>query len=606
MHPLARWSLSVLSTGLALLLPCAPTAGQDTRQMADDLVRAIRAQQQADGSYGSYEETCRVLDLLGRCPRRYTDLDGPFVRRAAEIVQAHVQGGPHERAWLVLALASCITTERAALRDATRDALAADADALNDPVVLLALRSVRPGDEHFPQPAADADAGWRCLAAEDPASVEPPPVEDRSAWMRWARAARVRQLKPATWPALPEEVAQDRSLGALLDQLELVVLVHGLVRPPVMDETPRPPQVNSPLPLPEALAAALDYLGQHQDGGTFGLGLPGWSGPEPGITALCLSAAIYACDALDQPRPAWIDQGLDALLAYQRDDGAILDYGLPVYTTSVAIGALLDGGRPDDRPAVERAREFLVSMQADEDLGYDSVDDPLYGGVGYGGDERPDLSNTQMALEAAWRAGVPSDSAFMRKALVFLEANQNLGEVAPREWPRPGGGKLVSGKDGGATYMPGNSPAGEDAVGPGVYTARSYGSMTYALTKSYLFCGLDLDDPRVDAALDWLTAHYTLEQNPGFADPKQAHDGLYYYYLALARTLRLVPDERMVDSQGARIDWRADLTKKLLATQRIDGSWFNAQAARWFEGAPTLGTAYAVLALASAGQSLDR
>ncbi len=29
---------------------------------------------------------CRVLDLLGRCPRRYTELDGPFFRRAAKRV----------------------------------------------------------------------------------------------------------------------------------------------------------------------------------------------------------------------------------------------------------------------------------------------------------------------------------------------------------------------------------------------------------------------------------------------------------------------------------------------------------------------------------------
>ena len=598
----------LLALTLALLALPGEAEAQDTKRLADQLIRQIRGHQKADGGYGSYLDTCRVLNLLGRSPRRYTELDGPFFRRAAAVAAQHVPASRDEKAWMVLALASCITEPMAQRRDAIRDGLAADDGAWEDGLALLALRAVPPAEPRFPVPPADAGPAFRTLALEDPASVEPPPLEPLDEWMAWARAARVRGLRPQVAPELRFTPAPDAALPELLAQLELVVLVHGLGRrdQPLADPAPRPDRVTAPLPPRQALENALAFLEAHQDGGTFGLELPGWSGAEPGITALCLSASIYCYQALGVDRPDWIDEGLDALKEYQREDGAVMDYGVAVYTTSAAVGAFIDGGRAADVDAVARAKDFLVVMQADEAEGYDRGRDPHYGGVGYGGDERPDLSNTQMAIEAATRAGLSPDSEFYAKALEFLELNQNLGESSVKTWPRAGGGELVSGKDGGATYMPGNSPAGEDEVGDGVYTARSYGSMTYALTKSYLLCGLPLDDPRVDAALGWLVANFTVDENPGFRDPTKSRDGLYYYYLAMGRTLMLVPDDRLVRPDGSRLDWRQELTDHLLAEQRTDGSWFNEDAPRWYEGAPTLGTAYAVLALKAASVDADR
>ena len=63
--------------------------------------------------------------------------------------------------------------------------------------------------------------------------------------------------------------------------------------------------------------------------------------------------------------------------------------------------------------------------------------------------------------------------------------------------------------------LPGSSPAGETPLGGDQYEARSYGSMTYALTKSYLLCGLEPGDRRLDAAIRWLADNYTLDANPG-------------------------------------------------------------------------------------------
>ena len=598
----------LLSTFVFIALLAPDGTSQDSKGVADQIMRVVRNQQTEDGGYGQgFEDTCRVLDAMRRSPRRYTELDGPFFRLAARSVAAVDPSGLdlEQNAWQVLALAGCVTSDMRAALDRSRDTLAARDGAWTDATALLALRSHPPQDARWPADLpAGADAGLACLIADDPQSVPAPPIDDVDTWMSWARPARLRGITPDAFPELPTpdpSAALDRQLR----DLGLTILVHGLKRadgPPPGEEDPRPPKVATPGTQPEVLAAALDYLDSRQEGGTFGLELPGWSGPEPGITAMCLSATIHTAKTLGQERPDWVDEGLDYLRGLQRPDGAIMDYGLAVYTTSVALEALLDGGRPEDRDAVAAARDFLIAMQADEDRGYDSVDDPHYGGIGYGGDERPDLSNTQMALEAASRAGLPEDSDFVAKAMLFLERNQNLAEVNTETWPRAGGGTILAGNDGGATYMPGSSPAGEDEVSSSTYRARSYGSMTYALTKSYLLCGLDLDDRRVDAALRWILDHYTLEVNPGFADAASGKDGLYYYYLALARTLSMLPDSRVTGADGARIPWRSDLEERLASDQRTDGSWFNEHAPRWYEGAPTLCTAYALLALEAAGR----
>ena len=66
---------------------------------------------------------------------------------------------------------------------------------------------------------------------------------------------------------------------------------------------------------------------------------------------------------------------------------------------------------------------------------------------------------------------------------------------------------------------------------------RSYGSMSYALLKGYLFAGLAKDDPRVQAVWKWLRENYTLDVNPGFQasdDPTASYQGLFYYFYTMA------------------------------------------------------------------------
>jgi squalene-hopene/tetraprenyl-beta-curcumene cyclase len=356
------------------------------------------------------------------------------------------------------------------------------------------------------------------------------------------------------------------------------------------------PFVSAPRPFEEALRAGLRFLKDNQQEGRFG-----FSGfPDPGISALATSSVIRSSRLLNQQSPAYVEEGLRYLKGLQKEDGSIFLHGLANYVTSVSIMAFVDSEDPKFEPAIEAAKGFLLVLQADEDEGYSVEEDYHYGGLGYGGDERPDLSNTQLSLEALKTAGLESDHETFLKAIRFLQRCQNLSEVNPTKVQISPTEKVISGNDGGGTYAPGDSKADLEKISEGVYVARSYGSMTYALLKSYIFAGLDREDPRVKAAIKWIQNHYTLEENPGFKhlpDKDLGQQGIYYYYLTLARALNAAGIEAIETEDGESHPWRNELEKKILKLQRTDGSWVNTRSSRWFEGNPVLATSYALLVL---------
>jgi len=321
---------------------------------------------------------------------------------------------------------------------------------------------------------------------------------------------------------------------------------------------------------------------------------------DAGITAMALGALF----ALPEPRPAPVQAAalaaLDDLVKLQKDDGSIHDGQLANYITSAAVLAMANAGRAEDRPRIARALVFLKALQADEGEGY-SAGDRYYGGVGYGDDERPDLSNLQAALEALHAAGTPADDPTFQKALTFLQRCQNHSET--NDLARVTGGKIAAGDDGGASYGPGESKAGYVTLADGTRVPRSYGSMSYALLKGYLFAGLDREDPRVQAVWRWVRENYTLDVNPGIGggdDPSLAYQGLFYYFTTMAKALNLYGESTIVDAAGKPHEWRAELCGRLIAMQRQDGSWVNENSSRWFEGNPVLATSYALVTLATA------
>src|SRR5436309_1326566 len=84
--------------------------------------------------------------------------------------------------------------------------------------------------------------------------------------------------------------------------------------------------------------------------------------------------------------------------------------------------------------ATAPAAQFLKKLQWDEGEGK-SKDSDFYGGAGYDSHSRPDLSNTQLFLDALVEAGIPKDDPAFRKALVFASRCQNLkGEHDDRPW----------------------------------------------------------------------------------------------------------------------------------------------------------------------------
>ena len=73
---------------------------------------------------------------------------------------------------------------------------------------------------------------------------------------------------------------------------------------------------------------------------------------------------------------------------------------------------------------------------------------------------------------------------------------------------------------------------------------RSYRSMTYAGLKSMIYAGVNPDDPRVKAAVEWIGKHYDLQSNPGMGN-----DGLFYYYHTFAKTMSAMTEHACAASR---------------------------------------------------------
>lgn len=317
-----------------------------------------------------------------------------------------------------------------------------------------------------------------------------------------------------------------------------------------------------------AVDAGLHYLREHQaeDGS--------WSG-SVGVTALALRAFLESHRGYSEKDGAFITRPIQFLLYHVRTDGSISETNQNTsYNTAVALNALQATGNDKYREIIQKGQEFLTKHQVDEGEGYDKTH-AYYGGIGYGGDERPDLSNTYIAIEALAATGLDRKDPAWEKAQVFVNRCQNRSESNDQSW---------AANDGGFTYMPGYSPHG----GTG-----SYGGMTAGGLLSLLFAGADKADPRVKAAYDWMRANYTLENNPG----AKGNQGLFYYYNAFAKSMYAYGEPELTDASGQKHNWRNDLASKLVSLQDKDGSWVNAQSGRWWEGDRNLVTAWSVIAL---------
>ena len=319
----------------------------------------------------------------------------------------------------------------------------------------------------------------------------------------------------------------------------------------------------------EAINRGLEWMKtQQEDSGLFR--------HHPGITGLALTAFLrHPHNQYAEADNPFIQKAVQVLLAMQQPDGGIYNVemqpALPNYNTSVSLMALSSTKNPEYDMAIAKAQNFIKSLQVTDES------EVYFGGIGYGSRESVhDLSNMSFAIQALKESG-DDDPEVWDKAIKFLERTQNRSETNDQDW---------AGDDGGFIYAPdGESKAGEH---------RSYASMTYAGLLSFIYAEVDRDDPRVQAAVDWITKHFTVEENYGME-----MQGLFYNYHTMAKALKTYGEATIVDAKGVSHDWYRELAEKLIDEQKPEGFWVN-ESSRWMERDPVLVTSYAVIALATA------
>ncbi len=329
----------------------------------------------------------------------------------------------------------------------------------------------------------------------------------------------------------------------------------------------------------------------------------------PAITALAVTVM------LDQPGigrddPA-VRKGVEYILSRVRENGGIYDdRTLPVYNTAISLSALSRvRGDPRIAEVLRDGEQYLRSLQylenrTDPHGNPVTEDHPYRGGFGYGRHGRPDLSNTQVAAQAFRDLGVDcNDPAFVElvrytSRLQGIPENEMFGDRIEHD----GGAIYATSLDRDNIGVPESraNPEAREAAERGEPFDRplqTFGSMTYAMFKTYIYADLDRDDVRVRSAYEWVRRNFTVEHNPGMPEELK-HNGYYYYLMTLGRALAAWNAE-VRDPDGEIIPWQRRLAAKLAESQRDDGSWVNI-ADRYMEGDPNLVTCYALIALNNA------
>lgn len=354
------------------------------------------------------------------------------------------------------------------------------------------------------------------------------------------------------------------------------------------------------------IAKSVEYLRAQQDAET-----GGWAvnpeGPNlPAISGLVVRGMLMD-PAIDAKDPA-VARGVEYILSFRQDSGGIYDGILANYNTAICLSALSLVNTPEAVAAIGPAQGFLKGIQWSEDSiehpesGAVDGSHPYYGGVGYGGSGRPDMSNVNWMLQSLHDSGLDCNDEAFQRAIKFLERCQMDGEINDMPYAEGSqqGGFIYATSPNKDSMGVGESKAGmiEETLSDGTTASRlrAYGSVTYIGFKSYLYANLDRDDPRVTAAYDWIASNYTLEENPGIG-----LDGYYYYLVTFSKAMdawglsEITPTTASSEAAEPR-DWANDLIDKLAELQNADGS-FRAVDDRWMEDNPVLITAYSLLAL---------
>lgn len=348
-----------------------------------------------------------------------------------------------------------------------------------------------------------------------------------------------------------------------------------------------------------ALQQALKYLRRRQasDGGwhsdTYAIMRSGQA-LTPFVLHVLLDAGAESRTARARLALEFIRQRVNADGAIGLADPDILEY--PVYSTGYAVRCLAKCDDPQDAALLARMAEWLTGQQFRESGGF-SPNEAVFGGWGFGGPRsisKPghmDLAHTRRALEALNCIGRLDGSA-RRDALVFLARMQrwpgnNIDDgspISPTAVP-------LAPFDGGFYFSP-TVLAANKAQQPGddESISRSYATATCDGLLALLAAGVAEDDPRVQAARQWLLDHPRWDYPEGI--PKEGNpwgDAVFFYHLAVRAEA-----SAKLDLPG---QWRDEAQRILLGEQRPDGSFCNLRSSLMKEDDPLVATALAVIAL---------
>jgi len=380
--------------------------------------------------------------------------------------------------------------------------------------------------------------------------------------------------------------------------LMFAVVVSALMPENALAQTPRGKPAATPMPLkrlPPAMAAqaqaaidrGLGFLKSRQDRNG------GWSGSYgPAVSAIVATAFVQ--DAKYGPKHAVVRRALAGILRHEQRDGGIYERkrNLANYQTTVVLMLLARLDEPAQAERIAKAQAFLTNLQYDDGESIDK-DNAWYGGAGYDNSKRPDLSNTQMMIQALHDSGLAKGDPVYQRALAFVTRCQLNGSTNDQRFAKgtTDGGFIYSSNAGGESKA-------SEKLQEGTAPLRSYGSMTYAGFKSMLHASVPRDDARITACLGWIRRHYTLDANPNMPG-KQSAEGLYYYYHVFAKAMHAWGEPVIKDAKGVPHHWRSELCRKLVSLQRADGSWVNDQP-RWLEGDASYVTGLTILTLQAA------
>jgi hypothetical protein len=338
--------------------------------------------------------------------------------------------------------------------------------------------------------------------------------------------------------------------------------------------------------------------------------LASWLAPQS------TTAAASAPFSLDELRhvDAAVARGRSWLLEHQSPAGAFAplaqDAVCPVALTSMALWALASTGPEPVDPMRNAARFLLAHRQPDG-----GVYDPQHGlsvytsGVALqalrtltSGHEFPEAEGVLPGLDLfVYRASAPESLADAesdpRKDPTGPEEAQRLLQDRTRHSPEEQRALEFLAR----SAAPSNAPPLRVRI-PGWSGRRAdLSPFSYEDVLPFVYLPLEADQQVALRAYEALRLHYDLERNPdltkrygelGFPGTQ----GLYYYYLLVARALSVRGLPWIDLSSGARRDWVRELSGKLLSLQRAEGAWKNADG-HWWEQEPVLVTSYALLAL---------